>query len=79
MRLRVAVIQCPTGMIYESSGSPADGRERDQHQSQLNVRAFQNSVKALNSLKRASTSARLKVRKRSTPNFSQQKLPITEP
>jgi len=79
MRLRITVIQGPAGLIYKSSDNRADGRERNQHQSQLNVRAFQNSVQALNSLKRASISARLKVRNRSTPNFSQQKLPSTEP
>ena len=65
MRFRVAVIQSPAGLIYESGNNRAQGNQRDQYQSQLNMRAFQNSVKALNSLKRASISARVKVRNRS--------------
>ncbi len=39
----------------------------------------QNDVKARNSSKRASISARVSVRKRSTPKRSQQKLPSTDP
>ena len=83
MRLRVAVVQSPAGMIYVSGGQAADRGQRDEDQREFKPDvlqgSFQNSVKSRNSWKRASISSRVRVRKRSTPNFSQQKLPITEP
>src|SRR5437588_11057661 len=79
VRLGVAVIQCPPEMADQQSRSCAQGCQEQQHQGQLKASVFQNSVNARNSLKRASISARVNVRNRSTPNFSQQKLPITEP
>ena len=82
MRLRIAVIQSPAGMIYVRGSQAADRGQRDEDQREFEPDAsslLQNSVKSRNSWKRASISSRVSVRKRSTPNFSQQKLPITEP
>ena len=79
MRLRVAIIQSPAGMIYVRSGRGAERGQRDRHQGEFQPDVLQNSVKSRNSWKRASMSLRVRVRKRSTPNFSQQKLPMTEP
>src|ERR1700690_4276628 len=79
MRLRIAVIQSPTRMIYVDCGQGADRGQQHEDQREFEPRVFQNSVKSRNSWKRASMSWRVSVRKRSTPNFSQQKLPRTEP
>src|ERR1700722_14447569 len=85
MRLRIAVIQSPTRMIYVGCGQGADRGQQHDDQREFepgvvqNPDVLQNSVKSRNSWKRASMSLRVSVRKRSTPNFSQQKLPMTEP
>src|SRR6202035_109771 len=78
MRLGVAVIQGPAEMVYKQCGGRAQRTQARQHQAEFQTCVFQNSVNARNSLKRASISGRASVRNRSTPNFSQQKLPITD-
>src|SRR5581483_2442999 len=72
MRFGIAIIQSPAGMIYVNGGRGADRDECKQHQTELEPEEPQNSVKSRNSWKRASISLRVSVRKRSTPNFSQQ-------
>src|ERR1700733_13731758 len=79
MRLRIAIVQSPARMIYISRGQTADRGQQDEDQRALDPDMFQNSVKSRNSWKRLSISLRVSVRKRSTPNFSQQKLPMTDP
>ena len=83
MRFRIAVIQSPARMIYVRGGQAADRGQREEDQREFEPamlqNPLQNSVKSRNSWKRASMSLRVSVRKRSTPNFSQQKLPMTEP
>ncbi len=79
MRLGIAIVQSPARMIYIRGSQTADRGQQDEDQRELDPDMFQNSVKSRNSWKRWSMSLRVSVRKRSTPNFSQQKLPMTDP